>query len=624
MKLKKAQVTVFIILGLIVLMASLFFIYVKQKAQQVTPEITVPEKFIPAKDYVEFCLDTVARDALARIGMQGGFIEKPPNTMTGLNYLSFSRETEAGIPYWYFNGVLKYPTVEQMQEGISSYVEENLEECLANFTDLKDIFNIDTLGKPLATTVIAEDDVSVQLEYPVSFEVKSEREKIKMKDFSTTVPVRLKRLYEFARKILNRENEEMFLEKELFSLMVLSPEIPISDVKFQCTPLVKSISGIKETLKQIASYNIGDVRINNTRYSRFLDEDKKYANLHLTWDIGIGVREYDDVAVTFSYEPAWPLLMNIAPSQGAYLKAVPVRLFFLLPTCFLQYHYVYDIQMPVRISLVDFDAPDHDAYQFDFAIPLLINHNKPDRVENPPFSGYPSEIYDAEFCENAKTVPITFEAMNAFNREPLVHINLTARCANYECFLGEILPKRDTYILEAEVPDCEAVTVIGRGEGFLESETFFDLDDYDGQPFLIEMKPIEKVKAFVVKHEKGDPGLVYDLGKDDLVVISIVNMEHEYDYFTLYPAPEGETTLELLGDGNHKYALEMNLIKDDKLIGGYKGNWTPDWDQLRTAEDVRMHVFFDGTVLENEDKQLDLIVNMTKYSKKLPKPEFES
>ena len=97
---KRGQVTVFIIIGLLVLLTYFLLSYYKKETIE-ERELIEPE-FIPVQEYVETCTKTLAREAVDIIGVNGGYIyfprwiERNPRS-----YLQLSPIGEMKNPYWW-------------------------------------------------------------------------------------------------------------------------------------------------------------------------------------------------------------------------------------------------------------------------------------------------------------------------------------------------------------------------------------------------------------------------------------------------------------------------------------------------------------------------------------------
>ncbi len=100
-----AQVTVFIILGVFVLMSLLIFLYYAQKIPVEAPEKAITSTLTkPITEYVTNCLEIAARDVLTTLGAQGGVLYQsqggtildPSPALFGIDYAVVD---DARIPY---------------------------------------------------------------------------------------------------------------------------------------------------------------------------------------------------------------------------------------------------------------------------------------------------------------------------------------------------------------------------------------------------------------------------------------------------------------------------------------------------------------------------------------------
>ena len=65
---RKAQVTLFVILGIVILVAGAFVFYYKGQVS-FEPEIVQP-RFQPIQNYVDSCIDDISKEALTTIGLK--------------------------------------------------------------------------------------------------------------------------------------------------------------------------------------------------------------------------------------------------------------------------------------------------------------------------------------------------------------------------------------------------------------------------------------------------------------------------------------------------------------------------------------------------------------------------
>ncbi|HLC96139.1 MAG TPA: hypothetical protein VJH97_02365, partial [Candidatus Nanoarchaeia archaeon] len=85
---RKAQATIFMIIGLIILIGGISFFYlrqktletpVEQKAEEFKPEFEVQSQL---KDYVDACIQQQVLQGLEIIRLQGGYINIPDDAIT--------------------------------------------------------------------------------------------------------------------------------------------------------------------------------------------------------------------------------------------------------------------------------------------------------------------------------------------------------------------------------------------------------------------------------------------------------------------------------------------------------------------------------------------------------------
>jgi len=163
--LKKAQLTLFIILGIMMLMITAFLIHFKGAAQEgnLQPET---QKFAEAdlspenvKDFVNRCIRNTAETGIYIIARNGGYV-MPENKTEG----------RVKAAYFGYGGGNVYPSAETVREEISSYVASNLFFCTQNFNEFRNRgWNI-TDGSMNVTAVFTDDGADFTADYPLALE----------------------------------------------------------------------------------------------------------------------------------------------------------------------------------------------------------------------------------------------------------------------------------------------------------------------------------------------------------------------------------------------------------------------------------------------------------------------
>ncbi|MEK6841362.1 MAG: hypothetical protein AABX45_02095, partial [Nanoarchaeota archaeon] len=151
---KRGQVTLYVLLGLIVLIAliavfSLQNYIIKNEFEREQEKIQVAEEFKPVKNYFDSCIQSIALDGARSLGLQGGYLTIPKDELPVNPALPFSNRLQIfgndalEVPYWFYetaNGIQKIqvPTVQDMQNDLQNFISTNINNCLNNFTSFED------------------------------------------------------------------------------------------------------------------------------------------------------------------------------------------------------------------------------------------------------------------------------------------------------------------------------------------------------------------------------------------------------------------------------------------------------------------------------------------------------
>jgi hypothetical protein len=626
---RRGQVTLFIILGIIMVLAAMFFFYMRADITKISYTEKVPESIIPFQRFVENCIDSTTREAVQKLGMSGGYIELPPNIKNNpFARLSIAPEVDYIIPYWYYRkgGTIKdndlSPTLDMMTADITKYVNENIAFCLNNFTAFQNIYKITEKGNTIFQTRITDNSVVVLLDYPVEI-IDASKKPTLMKKFRAELPIRLKKMYELAREIFDAENTGYYLENTTFNdLMSLSEKVvPITDVKFGvCNPFIKKISDIKTNIQNMVNFNLPYVRINGTKIGEFVLPDERYYDNHMVWNMGLDNKGYENISVNLNYETNWPMRLSISPNYGYYVRADPLKIAFFVNTCFMNYQFTYDLEYPVVINLIDGQTADHEAYSFQYVMPVMINHNKGDKINNPTrtYTNLASGGGEEDYCTNYPSRTIQVEARDEITREDLNHVNVSFRCIDFDCKIGEIKPIMGVYKLDGAFPRCNYGTAIAKKEGYFDTE-MKGIDSKTQTLISINMRQKKTINYTIEKYELDDIKTPLMLDPDESVLIDIKNTDYDYSQTTLYPDIK---QIEMIGGDDIKYEINLMIIKNDSLIGGYSANWTASWNDMANSEELVLPIIVNTSIMTDYEAQYMMLENLSKYSKLVEEPKL--
>ncbi len=281
------------------------------------------------------------------------------------------------------------------------------------------------------------------------------------------------------------------------------------------------------------------------------------------------------------------------------------------------------------VTITDEEARRHEKYTFNFAFEAGIKHNQPDKTNFgvTEFAFEPrgrAEEFCLESASNLLTVH-TFENVSTEEygelHEEIAGVNLTYTCIRLKCPIGETEWQFRGAVasLTEEFPYCVNGVLRGAKPGYEESFIFVTTDQE--KTVDLYLNPITTKDITVVRHRVLGERVDQEEPLEDDQTAIITIKRKDFESTTFYPPIEGIEALRLLGKWNYDYEIEINLADDRTILGGYKGNWTVPWDELKTAKEIKFHVVeFPFTRIP--ERQFEYISQLPETSKKVPKPEL--
>jgi len=159
---KKGQVTILIILAIVVIIGVAIFFVFKSATSDQGRDYFEQEGLNPSvnnvQNFISDCLETNAKDALLKIGIQGGYFNRPAN------YFDMKW---AVIPYYYDQGTFAQPDKTAIELELSQYIDFNMEECVSKI----DFQNLELKYEPSSTlTKINSNSATFTTKLPVIIE----------------------------------------------------------------------------------------------------------------------------------------------------------------------------------------------------------------------------------------------------------------------------------------------------------------------------------------------------------------------------------------------------------------------------------------------------------------------
>ena len=551
---KRGQITIFIIIGIVLLLSVAIFFYIRSIAIKKPAALEeIPQEFNPVRIFVQDCLKSTAVDGFRLLGSSSGYIypkdygitaADDPTNANGLFFFSADKNAPS-IAYWdYFSSRntcsrncrcdSKKPPLSEGENSIKSqlekYIAEQLKICLAGFKPLKQQgFEIQEAGEVEPSVTITKTGVNIFMNYPLKITKGDSQEQIST--YYTDLKFNFMRIYDFASQITRAEQMYYFFERwtmELIdSLGGYDKDFPkhyavdFSSRTAESWSKIKAEKSLKENL--LAPY-IPLLRVYNTKsFYIYTFPDMIKTGFYKKRNLPIGSAQgfsYADLDANFYYLPDWPIYFDITGRgvSGDYITAEQGSAWeeFFSFLGLKKYHYAYDVSYPVVVEIKDMSKKAKDifgksGYKFLFALESNIRDNEPLNCSGPK-----ELLIDAPagalLCNRNhwKSDKFVIETIDARTKEPLPNVKITYSCGpDTACNIGaaEIItdpgsPYFTSSVLETKLPSpCAGGFIITRKFDYMADALEADTIDITGKinNIKIELEPIRTVNATIVK-----------------------------------------------------------------------------------------------------------------------------
>ncbi|MDP2672261.1 MAG: hypothetical protein Q8O84_00415 [Nanoarchaeota archaeon] len=192
MKKRKAQLTIFIIIAILIISVVVLFFLFKDNLKIGKP--TNPET-AEIQNFVQECLDDSLEKVVFRVGENGGYYFPPKLSTPVLE-----------IPYYIKNNKNLMPSKENIENEISKYVSRELIICLGDFALFANEYEITKSKMNPPEVIIEPERVLIELNYPLTI-IKGDS-KSKLEDFSSEISVRLGIVYDAVAEFVAEDLKE--------------------------------------------------------------------------------------------------------------------------------------------------------------------------------------------------------------------------------------------------------------------------------------------------------------------------------------------------------------------------------------------------------------------------------
>jgi len=475
MEKKRAQVTIFILIAIVIIGGAVVFYSFRDS---IVGE-KIPVNIEPVYNNFLSCLESKILTGINILESQAGYISLP-DFEPGSRYMPFSSQLNFlgnPVPYWYYvsgNNVQKeqVPSKNEMENQLENFIEEKINKCVFD-EYYEQGFEINQ-GVPKASVNIGKDGVDVSLEMEMGFE--KEEESVVIKNHEVEVNSKLGMLYDSAIEIYQKEQADLFLEN--YAVDNLRLYAPVDGVELTCSPLTWNADEVFDELQKAIEANTLALKTEGGDYSLQKEENKYFVT-----DISV------ENNVRFINSKNWPNSFEVVPSEGNILISEPVGNqpgLGILGFCYVPYHFVYNIRYPVLVQVQE----GEEIFQFPVAV--VIQGNKP--RESLEVSEV--DIGVPELCKYKNTLINVNVYDTKLNQ---VEADVSYDCFGVTCDIG----KTELGSLAEDFPQCVNGQIIVEAEGFDEAKHVYSTIETGSVDIILD-----RLYKLDVKLNKGGTAII--------------------------------------------------------------------------------------------------------------------
>ncbi len=610
---KKGQITVFIIIGLILLFVIGTVLYttrirVTKEIEAVRPRVAeIPQQIQPLRDFVEACIKRVATDGLRKIGDQGGYIKPLPfvaGNPTEGEAVQFSPGADPITAYWWYmkdkndceqncQFDSKRPLLYRAQGGnsiekqLDDYITANLRDCLGDFEAYRQTGCIvEETGSPAITTNIAEDDVFFVGKYQLR--ATCEGQTFTLEDYYVPIPLNLKEIYTLATNITTLETQHRIFEAATLNLIDVYSGLdsdrlpPIRDL--EVGPPGPGTYWIKHDvlnlIKQLLMSNIPIIQASDTRNYKYIQappgtRDPELYEVIYNRQFFIPLFAYHpDLEVKFNYFDWWQPYFELN-CNGQLCQADSASNFYVLPFTINRYTFSYDLSYPILVEIRNPDAFAGQGYSFKFFIEQNMRNSEAFLAEAPLIEALQVPGYPSIFCDPDQRTSgeVSIYVRDGKTLQGQDQASISYICGTENCNLG--MTRNGEYA--SKFPRCIGGTLRLTKPGY--ASISLPMDTHIPEPINLSliMEPVTRLQATaknyaITKQSKysnwqyfgGGPLRAKDT-QSTIILLTRNSTEYEEPYTSVVEITGDEPSTLNIIPGTYKISI-TSFLKDNLTI----------------------------------------------------------
>ncbi|MFP4524530.1 MAG: hypothetical protein ACLFO2_04450 [Candidatus Woesearchaeota archaeon] len=535
MRSRVGQVTLFVIIGLVLILIVALFLFVRRTEQQVDPAgQTITHDFDAIKASYEreaaSCLREEGKRVLKEIYSHGGFYEPkqqgkvgfPENPTLG-NSLPLTEEFL--VPYWVEQrspaGCLhdcefsigipplkkgsggRLPSIEsQLEKG----VEENVGPCLDRMS-FSDDYLVEPAEEFSVEAIIGEGRITYELHRNVSFTYTSTGANTSVKEVSALQEAPAKELYESTKDVveflvlMNKSDTIHHAVKQVIEAYSMGedPEIPpmYGGTKFETNNQDRWMyPDVKEFLERRLADNLPLIQVGNTADRNIVMTDNQFSQAVYNApgvfrpDVLFDNPSYaSGVAYSFNYDSEWPVDLKIGPGNGYVLEpsGMTIGLELLFSIGFYEYYFDYDVVVPLLLMAEDSDAFDGEGLSMLVGVEAGLVQNEPMLYSDPSLGN--DSVGQNLFSMESQRMDgnITINVTDVLTGDPVEDVGFTYSCGSASTHASDRTGSDG--IAVTRLPFCIDGLLTGEKEGYYIDPQDIDVLDDDPQQVSVEAYP---------------------------------------------------------------------------------------------------------------------------------------
>lgn len=519
----RGQVTIFIIIGIILLLAVGFTVFLFSKNKGTLQIAKLPSKIQPVQDSIHECLRQIGTEGLVKLGQSGGYIDTNlllanPLYSTDGNAAHFSPNAQPVVAFWWFMKSKdqctescvfdsKRPALKgrgSIESQLEDFINQNVGACVSQ-TKIPGCEI--SINQPSFDVDISEV-ITVQGKYPV--QVRCEQQASQLDDFAVTLDLNLPEIYELASGITDLQAQENILEHATETILQTFSGVNAKLPPFRALEFSAPSPGsfwvkfevLREIKRLLQSY-IPAIQVfgtGNYEYIRAppgIRDPELFEVLYNRQFLVPLNKTYPSLEASFRYADWWEPYFDLN-CNGQLCQADSGSNFFLIPFSINRYEFAYDLSYPVLVEIRDPFALQGKGYAFQFFLEQNMRNSAP---FGPSIKlSEPIEVSEPSiFCspDQRTSAEIQLFARDAETLQGANDVSVSFQCGENNCNIG----KTSNGTLLSRYPRCIGGTLYLTKPEYESAIIELDTHDEKSQNLSVVLEPVRTLTATVKNYE---------------------------------------------------------------------------------------------------------------------------